>query len=231
MGALLMASLLASMRAWLGRSGDEAELPRGVEPSRTRGWFWLLGRGSGDDTQTALTDLLVALRESMDRQTQRHEELMTYLSHLPRALEMIPENTRQQSEALAAIRQHLENQRTQATQLSAILDKVGQATIDQRRILEAVRQRLDMLAENDQKVAENFGSVATALSTSNETTRLAGEVLRSLECDLRRRDETLVRLLESHRSRHTWMLGLGLALAGAALLVSAAVTVWVAFGR
>lgn len=215
-----MASLLSSVRAWFGRSGDDSELLRGPEAPRARHGWWPLSRAGADESQTSLTDLLVSLRESMDRQSQRHEELMTYLTHLPRALELIPENAKQQAEALAAVRQYLENQRTQASQLSTILDKVGQATIDQRRILEAVRQRLDVLAENDQKVAEHFNSIATAMSTSNETTRLAGDVLKSLEGTLRQRDESIERLLRSHQGRHTWMIAAALGASAAALLVA-----------
>jgi len=67
------------------------------------------------------------------------------------------------------------------------MEKSGQAAVDQRRILDAVRQRLDMSAENDQKIAEHFNNFATAISTSTETTRMAGEILRLLEENNRKR--------------------------------------------
>lgn len=220
-GTANMTSILASVRSWFGRPSEDTALVRAADESKSRGLFRPFQRAAAEDAQTPITDLLVALRESMERQSQRHEELMIYLSHLPKAMELIPENSKLQSEALAAIRQHLENQGTQARQMSTILDKVGQATIDQRRILDAVRQRLDMLAENDQKVAEHFSSFAAAMSTSNDTTRLAGEVLRSMESNIRQRDEALERILQVHQRRHTWMLAAAIVLAAAALVASA----------
>jgi DNA repair ATPase RecN len=169
----------------------------------------------------ALIDVLVSVREAVERQGQRHEELMTYLSHLPKAMELIPENSKLQAEALAAIRQHLENQGTQARQMSTILDKVGQAAVDQRRILDSVRQRLDMLAENDQKVAEHFSSFSSALVSSSDTTRIAGELLKNLELNIRTRDEALERILAVHQQRHTWMLAASILLSTAALIAVA----------
>lgn len=173
---------------------------------------------SGD--LSALTDQLVAIREAIDRQGQRHEDLMTYLSHLPKAMESMPENARLQSEALAAIKQHLENQGTQARQISTIMDKVGQASVDQRRILDSVRQRLDMLAETDQKVAEHFNSFATAITTSTDTTRLTGELLSSLENNIRQRDEALERIIRTHQTRHTILLASAILLSTAALVAT-----------
>lgn len=173
-----------------------------------------------NDSLAALTDLLVSMRESIDRQNQRHEELLTYLSHLPKAMEMIPENSRLQAEALGALRQHLENQGTLARKMEGVLEKVGQASVDQRRILDTVRQRLDMLSETDQKVAEHFGNFASALTTSSDTTRIAGEVLNRLETNIRQRDEALTRIIEVHQRRHTVLLAAAVVLASAALIAA-----------
>lgn len=181
---------------------------------------------SGGETVTALTDLLVSMREAIDRQGQRHEELMGTLAQLPKAMELVPENTRLQSEALAAIRQHLENQGTQARQMSTILEKVGQASVDQRRILDAVRQRLDALAEHDQKVAEHFNNFASALTTSADTTKLAGQVIEALKQNITERDEKLTQIIKVHQRRHTVLMVAAVVLSAAAL-VAATVGVYV----
>lgn len=222
-----MASLLTSLRSWFSRPVDEPPLARLEQSTRSTspGMFRPFQRSSGGgagDSLAPLTDVLVSVREAVDRQAHRHEELMTYLSHLPKALELIPENAKLQAEALAAIRQHLENQGTQARQMSTILDKVGQAAVDQRRILDSVRQRLDSLAENDQKVAEHFSSFSSALVSSNDTTRIAGELLKNLEANIRTRDESLERILSIHQRRHTWMLAAAITLSTAALLATTA---------
>lgn len=199
--------------------------------SRSTGLFRPFARRSepspaSSDTVAALTDLLVSMREAIDRQGQRHEELMNTLSQLPKAMELVPENSRLQAEALAAIRQHLENQGTQARQMSTILEKVGQASVDQRRILDAVRERLDTLADHDQKVAEHFNNFATALATSSDTTKLAGKVMESLKENVRQRDESLERIIQTHQRRHTALMIAAVVLSAAAL-VAATVGVYV----
>lgn len=223
-----MASILAKLSALLGRPTDEAPMLRDLDAPRSSPASALfrpfVRRGepgtAGGESLSAITDVLVSMRESIERQGQRHEELMQYLSHLPKAMEMIPENSRLQSEALAAIRQHLENQGSQARQMGTILEKVGQAAVDQRRILDAVRQRLDALGEHDQKVAEHFNNFANALTTSSDTTKLAGQVLESLETNIRQRDEMLERIIRKHQGRHTVLLAMAVVLSAAALLAA-----------
>jgi dsDNA-specific endonuclease/ATPase MutS2 len=221
-----MASPLARITAFFSRS-DEQGLPL-ARPVRKSGFLRLsnfLSRpsspaGPSHDVSN-LADLLSAMRESVDRQNQRQDELLTYLSQVPKALEHLPENTRVQAESLAGIRQFLENQSSTSRQMSVILDKVGQATVDQRKILDSVRQRLDTLHESDQKVAEHFSSFAGALATSSDTTRLAGEMLKALETNIRQRDEALERILNIQQRRHTILMTAAVILSAASLVATA----------
>lgn len=228
---LPMSSLLARLSSFLlggqpSQSSSDLPLLNDVPTSSSKPSFFRpftrrdTSSAASSSDVSALSDQLVAIREAIDRQGQRHEDLMTYLSHLPKAMESMPENARLQAEALAAIKQHLENQGTMARQISTIMDKVGQASVDQRRILDSVRMRLDMLAETDQKVAEHFNSFATALSTSTDTTRLTGELLTSLETNIRQRDEALERIIHTHQTRHTLLLAAAIILSAAALIAS-----------
>lgn len=197
--------------------GRELPLEAPLSEPKTRKLFRPFTRVEpATENSGAITDLLVTMRETLDRQGQRHDELMTYLSQLPKAMEMIPENSRLQAEALAAIRQHLENQGSTARQLTSVLEKIGQASTDQRRIFDAVRSRLDMLAENDQRVVEHFQSFANAITTASDTTRAVGEVLQSQ----RDRDARIEKTLESQGRRHTVLMSVAVGLSAAALLAA-----------
>lgn len=219
-----MASLMARISSFItGRSANEPPLLHDVdEPERTSFGFRPFSARrevrARHDNVTALTDLLISMRETIERQGQRHEELMTYLSHLPKAMEMVPDLSKQQAEALSVIKQHLENQGTQGKQMSTILEKVGQAAVDQRRILDSVRQRLDTLAEHDQQVATHFNNFAGALSTSADTTKFAGELLKTLDTHVRERDEAFERIIRTQNRRHTIMLIGSIILSAAALI-------------
>ncbi len=206
-----------------GRSVEEPPLLQDIEVSQPRNTgFRPFSRPAKErnDNVTALTDLLISMRETIERQGQRHEELMTYLSHLPKAMEMVPELSRQQAETLAVVKQHLENQGPQSRQMSGILEKVGQAAVDQRRILDSVRQRLDMLSEHDQQVATHFNNFANALKTSSDTTQLAGDLIKSIEARIRERDEADERRIRSRDRTHTIMLVASMILSAAALIAA-----------
>jgi hypothetical protein len=54
-----------------------------------------------------LTELMSAVRDGLERQGQRQDELIGYLAHLPQAIQSIPEANRVQGETLKAIHQQL----------------------------------------------------------------------------------------------------------------------------
>src|ERR1044072_5086244 len=122
-------ALLSWFNSWFMRPSDEGALGRELpleaplSDAKPRKLFRPFTRTEPvSENAGAITDLLITMRETLDRQGERHDELMTYLSQLPKAMEMIPENSRLQAEALAAIRQHLENQGATARQLTAVLE-------------------------------------------------------------------------------------------------------------
>src|SRR5262249_48996267 len=67
---------------------------------------------------TTLTDLMSGIKENLDKQSQRHSELMDYLSHLPKLAQELPEANRVQGETLKAIQQQIETQSTRSDRLS-----------------------------------------------------------------------------------------------------------------
>src|SRR5206468_1983580 len=68
-----------------------------------------------------LTDLMAGIKENLDNQSQRHADLMNYLSHLPQLAQDLPEANRVHGETLKAIQQQIEQQGNQHEKLSQIL--------------------------------------------------------------------------------------------------------------
>src|SRR3954468_15649572 len=94
-----------------------------------------------------LTDLMGSIRTHLESQTARQDELVQYLSHLPQALESLPESSRLQSETLKVIYTQLETQNGQQRQLTDILKRLGDNGTEQRDVLNDLRDRVETLNE------------------------------------------------------------------------------------
>ena len=124
-----------------------------------------------------LTDLMSTVRDNLERQNRRQEELVQYLSHLPEALASLPESNRMHGEALRAIHQQLENQNSQQLRLAEILEKLNTKGLEDREVLEEVRERVETMRQTDQAIAENLHSVGTAMQTINKNSNTSACLL------------------------------------------------------
>src|SRR6185295_8722461 len=127
-----------------------------------------------------LTDLMSTVRDNLERQNRRQEELVQYLSHLPEALQSLPESNRMHGEALKAIHQQLENQNGQQQRLADILDKLNTKGLEDREVLEEVRERVETMRQTDQAIAENLSSVGSAMQTINKNSNTSAQVLEQM---------------------------------------------------
>jgi chromosome segregation ATPase len=164
-----------------------------------------------------LTDLMSTIRDNLDRQSRRQDELMNYLSHLPQALESLPESGRVQGEALQAIRQQLQQQNGQQERLSEILEKIGEGGSEQRVLIDALRQRVDSLRQTDEAIAQNLSSVGDAMKTVSQTSATSAQVLGSMRDRIDERDDQLQQILQKQSTRFTTMLSIAIFLSCAAL--------------
>lgn len=171
-----------------------------------------LQRGLG-----ALSDLLVSLRDNMERQSQRQEELLGHLSTLPDALRAIPEASRAQSEALSSIHQSIERQTTQQSKLGDVLDRLSTADTQQGRTLEALQQTVGALGENEQAISQNMQSLGISLESMSNNTQSSAQVLEQLRDNTARRDGELERVIKRQNTRFTTMLTIAIVLSVGAL--------------
>jgi methyl-accepting chemotaxis protein len=169
------------------------------------------------DGFTTLTDLMSTVRDNLERQNRRQEELVQYLSHLPEALQALPESNRMHGEALKAIGQQLENQTTQQQRLADILDKLNTKGLEDREVLEEVRERVETMRQTDQAISENLQSVGSAMQTINRSSQTSAQVLEQMRDNIDSRDGQLERILHRQGTRFTTMLAIAIFLSIAAL--------------
>lgn len=153
-------------------------------PSRRSVFPWKRAGANIDIIESrlsAVTALMVALRSAIDQQTQRHDELLTYLSQLSHALQAIPDTSRVQSETLRVLHQQIAYQNAQYKQLAEVLRKVGDSDAEQHTIVEGLRERVENLYETDQTIRQTITGMDTAVrqvSMNSQTSTLVLERLR-----------------------------------------------------
>jgi chromosome segregation ATPase len=175
------------------------------------------------DSFHTLTDLMSAVRDNLDRQTHRQDELLQYLSHLPQALQTIPESNRVQTEVLRAIHTQLENQQSQQRQLNEILDRISKTGGDNHELLDALHERVERLHQHDQSISDNLRVVGDAMQSVTKNSTVGTEVLSNLRDNISSRDGQLERILNRQNTRFTTMLAIAIFLSIAAIAAVGAI--------
>jgi archaellum component FlaC len=167
---------------------------------------------------STLTDLMSTIKDNLGEQGRRQDELLGYLSHLPKALEGIPETNRLQVESLKAISARLEQQNTQQNLIGEILGKLADNDNEQKKVVEDVRSRVETVAEQNKTISDNLSSVGSAMQTVSRNSQTSAQVLEQVRDNIEKRDGQLERLMQKQAARFTWMLLIAIFLAISALV-------------
>jgi hypothetical protein len=204
---------------------DRAMETRNMEPPvETRSTFirpWSKRDGATEQLQTgvaALSDLLDSVRESLDRHTKRQDEMMSYLAHLPKALQSIPENGRVQGEALTGIHKQIERQTGQQSQVAQVLERISRAEDRQQRTLEALQDRVDWVSRNEHALTQSLSNVGVLLQAMGKHSEASAQVMVNLRDGMSVRDRNVEKILHRQGVRFTTMLAVAIFLSMAAIV-------------
>lgn len=173
---------------------------------------------------TSMTALMGSMRQYLDQQNARHDELLTYLSQLSQALQAIPDSGRIQSETLRVLHQQIAYQNAQHKQLSEMLRKVSESSGTQREIVELLRDRVETLYKNDQEIAETIGGMGGSITVVSQQSQTNTMVLERLRDNLVTRDGDLEKAIrkEQQKTRVTMYVVGGVAVAALIIAVAMA---------
>jgi hypothetical protein len=171
-----------------------------------------LNRGIG-----ALGDLLTGIRENMEKQSLRQEDLLSQLSGLPEALKAIPEAGRVQGETLKAIHQQIERQASQQSKLGDVLERISQADSRQDSALDALHRTMSSMGDHEQAISTNLTTLGLALESITSNSQSSAQVLEQMRDGGARRDGELERIIKRQNTRFTTMLTIAIVLSIAAL--------------
>jgi chromosome segregation ATPase len=160
---------------------------------------------------------MATIRDNLDRQSRRQDELLAYLSHLPEAIRAIPESSRSNGEMLQAIRVQLQQQHLQQDKLTEILDKMNQAGTEQRQTLNAMRENMDVLQQGDEAIHAGLNGLGAALQNVSRNSTAGAQVLEQMRDRIDTRDGELERILNRQHTRFTTLLAIAIFLSTSAL--------------
>lgn len=166
---------------------------------------------------TALTDLMGSVRDHLERQSVRQDELLRCLSHLPEALQSIPESNRVNTETLQAIHQHLATQSDAQDRLTNVLDKIGDTSSQTHKVLDELRSGVDGLNQHDLQVSQTLSSVGSAMQTVSRQSENSTQVLQDMKQSISEHDDALTQAIHRQNKRFAWLLAVVIVMAIAAL--------------
>lgn len=174
----------------------------------------------------SMSALMNSLRQYLDQQSARHDELLNYLSQLSQALQAIPDSGRVQGETLRVLHQQIAFQNAQHKQLSEMLRKVAESSGTQQEIAETLRERVETLYKNDEQVAETIRSMSDSVLVVSQQSQTNTLVLDRLRDNLVNRDGALEQAIrrENRWTRSTLLIVAATALT--ALLISIAMALY-----
>ncbi len=169
------------------------------------------------DGFNTLTDLMGSIRDNLEQQNRRQDELLGALQQLPQVLQSLPESNRVQTETLTAIKQQIEGQSSQQERLGDILKHIAETTGEQRQMVDALRGRVEELHKNDTSIADYLNNVGTSLKDVSKTSQTSTQVLEQMRDNIDSRDGQLERVLHRQGVRFTTILSVAIFLSIAAL--------------
>lgn len=171
----------------------------------------------------ALTDLMGGIRDHLERQSRRQDEMLGYLSALPEVLRTLPEGSRMQVEALRAIHQQMEQQSRQQSQLAGVLEKISQADGRNARTLDALQEHVNSMHRHDAAISQSLGGVGEAMASMSLNAEISAGVLKHLKDNIAVRDNDFEKVLNRQGNRFSMLLSVAIFLSIAALAVAGVV--------
>lgn len=175
-----------------------------------------------------VVELMHSVRDRLDEQSDRSDQLMQILARLPEAIDALPETNRNQARMLEALQTHLDRQDRQATTLNKSLGDLATATEHQGQVMSVIQRQIEMNHKIDQEMLKGFGAMGTTLERLNDASQFSNETLQKVTEQSKTADENLRKLMKTSTRNMTLLSvaswAMALAAMGAAIYAGWAIT-------
>jgi hypothetical protein len=155
----------------------------------------------------AMSEIMGTLRNTLERQSKRQDEMVEYLMLLPQILKQLPESARANRETLSAIQRQLEQNGMQQSQAARILDRISRADGEKRRALEAIQDRVEWINRNEHHLTQSLSNVGVMLQSLDNHSDISAQVLRQIRDGMTARDSSLLTRVRRHSRLTNLLLG------------------------
>ncbi len=172
-------------------------------------------QGYGEVIQT-----MASLRQHLDEQSQRSDQMLRMMDGLPELLRSIPEQTRVQTQLLRAIASQLDSQNTTNGHLTEAIQSLSKAADKQDHTLGQVREHLAAESNTRKELHAGIVTLNSTLESVEASNFAARDALRTVTEQQQERDEQVRSMFRRSQRLNTAMTLVSWALAIGALAVA-----------
>ena len=168
-----------------------------------------------------VSDTMKAVRQYLDDQADRSDEMMDMMRGLPEVLASIPEANRTQTQLVKAIAAQLEAANTNSAHLTEALQSLGKASGKQDETLGQIRDHLTEESETKRDLQTGIAAMTSTLESVEVSNLAAERAMTDAQEQQRRSEERMMELYrKSQRTTGIMLLIAAFAVAGALAFVA-----------
>lgn len=175
--------------------------PGGVVPEMGRGTYKI------QQSYDSLLETVRQLREALDGQAKRQEELLDRLGTLPHAVEALPQTSKMQSDMLKMINDRLAMHAEQQRKVSETINSLGASKKEQGDALQAIREQIETGNEIDRQLVESFNRFSLMIDRLHVANNHAVECLQQVRDGYATSALQMQEWIEKSRQRSNWLVG------------------------
>ncbi|MEM6394058.1 MAG: hypothetical protein AAF797_14930 [Planctomycetota bacterium] len=166
-------------------------------------------------------ETMKSVRDHLDQQSQRSERMLTLLEDLPATLKSLPEATRQQTQALEAIRANLEKSNETTGYLTTAITGLSEVAGQQRESLDKMHQNMAEETVARQELRDGLSTLDATMGEVKAATDESRAAAVSLANESRGREDATRELFQRSQRMTLVFTVVSWALAIGAIVVAA----------
>jgi len=155
----------------------------------------------------SLVDTVRELREALDGQSRRQDELLNKLGELPHAVEALPQASKMQSDMLKMINDRLTMHADQQRKVTEMATAASTGKKDPAEALQAIREQIEMGNEIDRQLVDSFNRFSMMIDRLHQVNNQAVEALQQVRDAYAGTAMQMQEWVEKSRHRNGWLIG------------------------
>jgi uncharacterized phage infection (PIP) family protein YhgE len=155
----------------------------------------------------SLVETVRELREALDGQSRRQDELLDKLATLPAAVEALPQASKMQSDMLKMINDRLSMHANQQRKVTEIATAASTGKKDPSEALQAIREQFEMGNEIDRQLVDSFNRFSMMIDRLHQVNNQAVEALQQVRDAYAGTSMQMQEWVEKSRHRNGWLIG------------------------